>query len=185
MLAGGRSSRYGSPKQRETWKGTTLLDLAVHLAASLSENCIIIGDQKNNKPAAPVQVFPDIYPGYGPLAGIHAALAHSTTAYTATLPCDMPCMIPEIYRELAAGLDPERPAVAATETSLEPLVCIWPSSALELIEQRLERGLSGPIPVLDMLDAVRVPVHLRVGAYSPAVFTNINTRNQFKKICGT
>ena len=178
VLAGGESRRFGSPKQLQMWHGRTLLDRAVDLADSLTTRTVIIGGSEYQPETGTAEMYEDIFPGNGPLGGIHAALVHCKKPYAATLPCDMPLMSAGIFRLLALHRNESHPVVAETEYALEPLICIWPAAALALIEERLKKGMSGPIPVLDMLEAVRIPVYRACPEYDPAMFTNINTRSQ-------
>ncbi|MBN2417518.1 molybdenum cofactor guanylyltransferase [bacterium] len=178
VLSGGRSRRFGSPKQLHDWNGCTLLERALLLASSLSDRVMIIGGSAYTGNHAPVPVYDDIYAGNGPLGGIHTALVRSRSPWVATLPCDMPMMNAAVYRLLAARRHADAPVVAITETALEPLICIWPKSSEPFLGERLKKGLSGPIPVLDLLGARRIAVHRECPSYDPAWFTNINTRSQ-------
>lgn len=178
ILSGGASRRFGSPKQLHTWNGVTLLERAVRLARSLSSSIMIIGGSAYTDDIDAVPVYEDIYAGNGPLGGIHTALVNAATPFVATLPCDMPLMNAHIFRHLAEFRHETKPVVAVTDAALEPLICIWPRSSESFIGERLAKGLSGPIPVLDNLNALRIPVHRDCPGYDPAWFTNVNTRGE-------
>lgn len=90
ILAGGKSSRMGFDKQLIDVNGTPLtLRIAKELEEFFSEIIIV-----TNKPylyeKTPYIITTDIYPGHGPLSGIHAGMTISSSNYIYVTACDMP-----------------------------------------------------------------------------------------------
>ncbi len=78
VLAGGKSSRMGRDKAGLVLAGKTLLERAVQTArAAGAQVCIVGAGQALHDMAARLtcSTVGDAFPGQGPLAGIHAALA--------------------------------------------------------------------------------------------------------------
>ena len=126
VLAGGRSSRFGSDKAAALLDGRSLLDHVVERLRPFVGEVVVCGrtvpDLRclDDRPAA----------GLGPLGGICAALADARVrGYDAvlTMPCDAP-LLPDdaVMRLFAAGV----PAYVANL----PVVGLWPSSAAEALE---------------------------------------------------
>ena len=69
VIAGGQSSRMGRDKAFLTLGGSTLLERALAVARCVSQEVTIVGQRE--KFAACGNVIEDVYPGQGPLAGIH------------------------------------------------------------------------------------------------------------------
>ncbi len=184
VLAAGKSIRFGSRKELALWRGKPLIHWATGLAEKLSNTVLFIGPEEIN-PSDSIPSYSDLFPGNGPLGGIQAALHYSAAEYTAILPVDMPLMIPEVYHILRRHCHPLHPAAAVSDTGLEPLISIWPRSSLAYITEQLKKGKNGPIPVLDALNARRVPVYEMLKPYNPDIFININTRDQLEKIRGS
>lgn len=92
VLAGGRSSRFGSDKAVAAWNGRSLAEHAAALIAEHVDQVVTVG-------SAPLtgsgrMVIPDLpAPGLGPLGGIAGALrfaaVHRFTSVL-TIGCDMP-----------------------------------------------------------------------------------------------
>ncbi|WP_288457553.1 NTP transferase domain-containing protein, partial [uncultured Sphingomonas sp.] len=71
VLAGGRSSRFGSDKALATWRDTALIDHALDSLSPHVADLLVVG-----RGAARVRTAPDLpHPDLGPLGGIAGALA--------------------------------------------------------------------------------------------------------------
>src|SRR5512146_864591 len=75
VLAGGKSTRMGTDKAALTLEGRTLLEHALAILSQVVGEVAILGSQ-DLYGGYGFPVIEDIYPGCGPLAGIHAALTH-------------------------------------------------------------------------------------------------------------
>jgi len=101
VLAGGRSSRFGSDKALAMLDGRTLLE---HAAAALGphvEAVVICGRQVDGMTGLPDRPAPDM----GPLGGLNAALHHALAqGYDAVLTtgCDVP-VYPDGLAEALVG----------------------------------------------------------------------------------
>ena len=80
--------------------GRTLLAHALELAKAATGSAWIVGSRE--KFAAFGQVAEDIYPGHGPLAGIHKALTSTQTDLNLILAVDMPFLQPDFLDYLVA-----------------------------------------------------------------------------------
>jgi molybdopterin-guanine dinucleotide biosynthesis protein A len=119
VLAGGRSTRFGSDKALAVLDGRTLLDLAVASLADLCDTVVVVGRE-----AAPVQVLPDRpRAGMGPLGGLAAALHHADAhGYDAVLSCSVDSLgLDAVLRD---ALEPA-PAYVASQ----PVIGLWPACA--------------------------------------------------------
>lgn len=75
VLAGGKSLRMGTDKAALSLEGRTLLEHALSILRQVAGEVAILGSRQLYGDYG-VPVIEDIYPGCGPLGGIHAALAH-------------------------------------------------------------------------------------------------------------
>lgn len=84
VLAGGKSSRFGSDKALALLDGQTLIARAVNALSSLCDAVVVVGRE-----TAPAPVLPDRpRAGMGPLGGLAAALHHADECgYDTVLSC--------------------------------------------------------------------------------------------------
>ena len=130
-------------------------------------------------------VIEDVFPGYGPLAGIHAALRHSDAPFRLVLGCDMPYLSVEFLEKLQeiAGSPDVDVVVPKSETfGYEPLCAIYARSCLAPVEKALQAGQR---KISDVLDRLRVRAVSRPEwqAYDRqgTLFRNLNTREDYER----
>lgn len=131
VLAGGRSTRFGSDKASALLDGRALLDHAVARLSPQVDAVVIVGR------AHPALAFlPDRpAPGLGPLGGLCAALHHARNAgYRAVVSvgCDMPLLPADLVSTLAG----DGPAMLAGC----PLVGWWPANLAPMLDAHLAEG---------------------------------------------
>ena len=105
MLAGGRSSRMGTPKASLEWHGSTLLRRTVGIVARASGGAVVVvRAQGQELPALPkgIIVADDPLEGKGPVQGIAAGLAALRGRADIAFICstDMPFLHPAFVRRL-------------------------------------------------------------------------------------
>ena len=125
VLAGGRSSRFGSDKALAMLDGRTLLD---HASAALGPHCdamIVVGrGEIGDWPRADM----------GPLGGIAGALIHAAErGYDQLLTAPVDCV--RLPVDLRALLEPA-PAFLDTQ----PVIGLWPVESIDDLQVLLEDG---------------------------------------------
>lgn len=153
VLAGGRSTRFGSDKALAAFRGATLV---AHVAESLrdfAQRCVVAKDPAPY--ALPlVELVRDRTPLLTPLAGLHAGLLASRHERVFLCAADMPFAASE--PALLDALLDGAPAVASHAGDLQPLCSAWlRSDALRLIDALLARG-AGVRALCDALPATVV-----------------------------
>lgn len=127
VLAGGRSSRFGSDKAQALLGNTTLLEQTVARLRSLCDAVVVVGRDR-----APAPALPDWpAPGGGPLTGLAAALRHAEAhGHAAVLSCGVDSIgLPD---DLIQRLSPPPRFVAE-----QPVVGLWPVTAATTIAKLL------------------------------------------------
>lgn len=124
VLAGGQASRFGSDKALAQLGGHTLLTRAADLLSGWCAHVVVAG--RETAPAPAIADWPRA--GMGPLGGIAAALRHAREeGYEAVLSLGVDTAgLPEDLPELLAPA----PAYIASQ----PVIGLWPASALEAAE---------------------------------------------------
>ncbi|HEU5477668.1 MAG TPA: molybdenum cofactor guanylyltransferase [Gaiellaceae bacterium] len=152
LLAGGASSRFGSPKALARFEGETLAERAWRLLGELCEERIAVGRLEG----LPFAALED--EGTGPVAAIAVGLRNAAQQVAVVIPVDMPLLTPDALRLLAGAC---RDAAVAQEGPLPCAVARGALPAFETGERRLRT-------VLDGLDTARVELEERLLA-------NVNT----------
>jgi molybdopterin-guanine dinucleotide biosynthesis protein A len=188
VLAGGKSSRMGvgADKAFLEFGGQTLLDRALAVMGTVCDRVAIVGEPakfanyESSKcgSSKDESVVADIFPGCGPLAGIHAALLHSSVELNLMLAVDMPFVSRELLALLFAAAE-ESDAIVIVPRSvrgLQPLCAVYRRDFLPVAEQALRAGKY-------KIDAVFSSVSVRVieegelaaAGFSERSFFNVNT----------
>lgn len=171
ILAGGRSSRMGSDKALLPFRGHTLVEHIVAQAHSATSNIILVGDSRRYINFG-YPVIEDSFVGYGPLAGIHAALTSTLSEWNLVLACDMP----EVTGEFLARLMERAESGCADavipvppESRPEPLCAAYQRRCVSVIENALRNGVRKVTGGLAGLDIDYWPVP------NSHIFRNLNT----------
>jgi molybdenum cofactor guanylyltransferase len=177
VLAGGKSTRMGTDKAFVVLQGRQLLERALELARSVTHTIRIVGDPAKFASFGPV--VEDIFPGCGPLGGIHAALGASETDLNLILAVDVPFVSPAFLHYLVrTALESPTALVTVPRTGQgwQPLCAIYRRMFRDLAEQSLRAGRS---KIDALFDEKRTRVitgeELLAAGFSAQLFTNVNT----------
>ena len=129
VLAGGRSSRFGSDKALAQWNGQTLIARAVDTLSGWCDHVVVVG-----RAIAPAPTLPD-WPasGMGPLGGLAAALRLARDDdYPGVLSVGVDCLgLPDDLPErLGVGTAPFSAAYVASQ----PIIGFWPAPVATIVE---------------------------------------------------
>ena len=110
LLAGGRSSRMGTPKAQLEWHGSTLLRRTAGIVArGVDGPVVVVRAPGQELPGLPdgVEVVEDAREGRGPLqgiaAGLHAVRDRADAAYVSST--DVPLLHPRFVRRVVAAVE--------------------------------------------------------------------------------
>ncbi|CAN5217921.1 molybdenum cofactor guanylyltransferase [soil metagenome] len=124
VLAGGKSSRFGSDKAEALLGGRSLLDHAITTLSAQCDAVVVVGRDTDKAHCLPD--WPEAH--RGPLGGLAAALVHAAdTGFDAVLSIGVDCI--DMPANLVECL---RPAPAYIESL--PVVGLWPASAAEAVK---------------------------------------------------
>lgn len=175
ILAGGRSSRFGSNKALSRLPDGLLIEYPARILASLFKNRLLITNTPEEYAFLGWPMAGDLYPGCGPLAGIHAALAAAATPLIFVAGCDMPFLDPKLIAYLCGLAEGCEAVVPRSGKGLEPLHAVYRRTILARIEKNLAQGQRKIQRLFPELK-VREPGEEEIlAAGSPDSFRNINT----------
>ncbi len=176
ILAGGKSTRMGSDKAFAMVHGATLLSRMLDLARSVAEDVRIVGDSAKFASFGPV--VEDVFPGCGPLAGIHAALRSSATDLNLIVAVDTPFLSAELLQFLIgeSRTTSAMVTVARTSDGWQPLCAVYRRAFANAAEKALR---SGHYRIDALFDPATTRVieesELRRKGFPSSLFRNLNT----------
>ncbi|MDD2582462.1 MAG: molybdenum cofactor guanylyltransferase [Desulfuromonadaceae bacterium] len=184
ILAGGASSRMGKNKALLKTGELLLIERVYATMAALFPNVIIVTNTPELYEFISCRKVPDIYPGAGSIAGLHAGLSASSTDRIFVAACDMPFLNADFIRFLCQGAE-ECDAVVPLDRSgrLEPLHALYAKSALNAMQQAIERGDKSIIKLLGRLRTIMVLNELF--QFIPGAeesFRNLNTPEEYEEV---
>ena len=182
VLAGGRSRRFGTPKQLATVGGMQLVERVATAIRSAGATAVAITapDSPELSHLLPCRV--DSRPGFGPLGGLHTALIWAQELGlrgALCVACDLPFLPPPLLRRLITDGEADPGAVIAPEGRepgrVEPLCTWYPITAIPEIDRRLAAGDLALISLLSALRVRTLPLDEVTTLGEPArIFHNVN-----------
>ncbi len=181
ILAGGRSSRMGTNKALLTSDGKTFIEQIAKELLSVFNEVVIISDLKEQYEFLKLPVYEDIYKNRGPIAGIHSAMHHTKHENLFIASCDIPCINKDLIWYLLEARQEEAVTIFSVENVPQPLVGIYHSKILPIIEEKLQ---SYQLSVLKLISEVRSSVipFPWSGEY-PHGLVNVNTPEEYIQYC--
>ncbi|MCQ6561986.1 molybdenum cofactor guanylyltransferase [Paenibacillus mendelii] len=166
ILAGGLSTRMGTDKALLNIGGKPLLGRITEqmLAAGIPSVTVAARDEGRQEQyrralaelAGHVDFVPDVYPGCGPLAGLHAAMSKLPGGFAFVMACDMPVLSVPLLQRMAEAASQKpaaesMPAPDVIRTPEQPFHAIYHSRIAEQLRPRLEQGDYRVMRMLDTL----------------------------------
>ena len=182
ILAGGQSRRMGRDKSQLLLENQTFTERIAAALIPVTDSITLVGAREVDSRFPSV---PDVYPGWGALGGLHAALAACESEWSIVVACDLPFVTTELFKYLASlrnGYDAVvplqfdgRPQPLSSLYRIEP--CL--KRATELIEA----GKRRPLDLLELVNTRWVPFsELRKLDQAEKFFVNINTPEDYDAV---
>ena len=183
VLAGGESSRMGSPQTHLLVRGRPILEHLLDQWNWSGETMLVTAPGREKPPGW--QQFDrevsDPVVGQGPLRGIVTALENCRTARLIVATCDMPMVPRELFDSLAATLVNQPDAIGVMthrrdSDQLEPFPFVLRVSALILLRDRLR---DGPRSIHSLASLTQF--HVTADASPADIWTNLNDPADYQR----
>lgn len=159
ILCGGRSTRMGRDKGTLPFGDETMLDRIVRIARSITADVIVVARRDQPVPAG-TRAIHDPVENLGPLAGIAAGLAASTTDLNIVVACDMPLVNPRVLERLTTMIGAHDACVAVVDGHTSALCGIYRARIAPYAQALLASGERRVMRLLDEVDTKRVDAAL-------------------------
>ncbi|QQR81304.1 MAG: molybdenum cofactor biosynthesis protein MoaE [Deltaproteobacteria bacterium] len=111
ILAGGKSSRFGTNKALVPWKQHTFIEEVLHTMQSVFDRVVIVTNTPEVYQHLGVEMLKDAIPHQGPLGGIEVALRECGSSFVVA--CDMPLVTSEEIKSILSKRSQKSEAVIA------------------------------------------------------------------------
>lgn len=184
ILAGGASSRMGKNKALLKIGDLLLIEMVYSSIAALFADVIIVTNTPDIYAFIPCPKVPDIYPGAGSIAGLHAGLHASGTDRVFVVACDMPFLNADLIRFLCQSAEGYDAVVPLDQSGRpEPLHALYAKSALIAMQQAIECGDKKIIKLLGRMATRMVPNDLFQNIPgADKSFRNLNTPEEYDEV---
>ena len=188
VLAGGRSSRFGSNKALFAPDGETLINKAVDLLHPLVKEVVVSASHANAGAYAflGLDIVEDQHSDCGPLGGLEALLDRCSTRWLLILTCDMPCVDSDMLRTMIDHVKqsggsfenrnlPQAIAWRRSDGSVSPFPLLIEKDALSVLRSRMNSGRRSMKGLLGALNTYYMIVP------SDRLLSNINRPEDWKE----
>ncbi len=174
-MAGGKSSRMGSPKGLLPFRGRTIMDEIIN-TMSCFENLFISA----NIPRYSVYGLPvvaDKYRDIGPMSAIYTALTNSDKDWVMLMPCDMPMADRDVvFTLLDRDLSSKQAIIISDGDKPYPVLGLYHKSALPQVKKQIDSQNYRLRKLLDSMDTEYVLYE------NTAKLANLNTPRDLRRL---
>jgi molybdopterin-guanine dinucleotide biosynthesis protein A len=182
ILAGGASSRMGTDKSQLLLEGQTFVERIAVILQTVTDTIRLVGGSPNSTVASGLATVRDVYPQWGALGGLHAALTACRREWAIVVACDLPFVTAELFRTLAS-LREDHDAVVPLQPDGRP----QPLAALYRVEpcagratELIEAGRRRPLDLLQSVNTRWVNfAEIANLEQAERFFVNINTPDDY------
>lgn len=171
VLAGGQSSRMGQDKAELMLKGKTMLESTRQWLLDAGASEVLL-----NRNQFSAGYLPDIYPGLGPLSGIHAAAFSRPEQDLLCVPVDMPLLTANVLRQLVVTGREHDSAASYRDHCLPLFIHNTPQIRATLESMLVSEGKRS---VREFVSRIN---HFQIVAESQQTLYNSNTLQQWQQV---
>jgi molybdopterin-guanine dinucleotide biosynthesis protein A len=200
ILVGGESRRMGADKAGLKLNGQSFVDRIAEKVSEVTTSVSIVGNNASAlqlKDSGKLPIVPDVYPSWGALGGVHAALAacsaesssqgatQGSIEWALIVACDFPFVTKELFVRLAnAREDFDAVAPIQSDSIPQPLCALYRTNpCLVRAEELIKSGERKPIALLQSVRTRWILFsELADLEHASRLFDNINTPQDYSRI---
>ena len=139
ILAGGKSSRYGSNKALVRIEGIPLIERVATVMQSLFEHVFLITNSPDEYAYLGFSMYEDLIKGLGPLGGIYTALTAISNSGGFFVSCDMPFLNPYLIQHMVEIRENYDAVVPKISENIEALHAFYSNRCLPAVKKLIDR----------------------------------------------
>lgn len=170
----------GTDKSQLRIQNQTFTDRIAGALLHVTDSVTLVGSQQQN---LRFQSVADVYPQWGALGGLHAALANCQREWALVVACDLPFVTAEVFKHLAAlAMDHDAVVPLQADDRPQPLAALYRvEPCLERANELIQAGRRRPLDLLQLVNTRWVPFsEIRNLDQAERFFANINTPDDYE-----
>ncbi len=181
ILAGGKSSRFGTDKAFAELNGMPLISFSYNKLKQICSK-IILSSNSENSIFLDIKIVKDEFAEIGPIGGIYSALNQSDTEINIVLSCDIPFVSVDLLNYLLLQSENFDVTIAKHEDYCEPLIGIYKKSINNSIKDSINNKQYSLIKLITKLNYNEVIINEKQNFYHNNLFFNVNTKQDLEKL---
>jgi molybdopterin-guanine dinucleotide biosynthesis protein A len=182
VLAGGRSSRMGSPKALLPFAGEPLILHIVRRLQPVFSEIVVVAAPDQQLPPMPVTIVHDEVAYQGPVGGIYYGLRAAAGEAAFVTSCDSAFASIPLISYLVAQRTGYDIVVPRWEGRFQPMLAVYARTILPLLEKQLAAGDLRPVNLFDKV-RTRIVNDDEIRYFDPegSSFFNMNTPGDYEE----
>lgn len=183
ILAGGKSSRFGSNKALANFKGVPLIERVTDLLNTIFSKLIIITNSPIEYSYLNIPLYKDLIEGLGPIGGIYTGLDAIDNDWAFFCACDMPFINEGLVRRIIEVKNGYDAVVPKVDWKMEPLHALYSKRCLPFIKKLILEEEYQTVKSFKNIN-VRFVEEDEIRQFDPLLraFLNVNKQDELEKI---
>jgi len=183
ILAGGKSSRFGSNKALAKFNDVPLIERVTGVLSSIFKKLIIITNSPLEYSYLKIPLYQDIVKGLGPVGGIYTGLDAIDNDWAFFCACDMPFINDSLVRHIAEVKNGYDAVVPKVDWKIEPLHALYSKKCLPAIKKLIYDEEYQTIKSFNDIN-VKFIEETEIKRFDPLLktFLNVNKKDELENI---
>jgi len=183
ILAGGKSSRFGSNKALAEFNGVRLIERVTDLLRTIFNRLIIITNNPLEYSYLNLPLYRDLIEGLGPIGGIYTGLDAIDNDWAFVCACDMPFINEGLVMHITEVKNGYDAVVPKVDWKMEPLHALYSKGCLPFIKKLILEEEYQTVKSFKNIN-VRFVEEDEIKRFDPLLkaFLNVNKQDELEKI---
>ena len=183
ILAGGKSSRFGSNKALAKFNGIPLIELVINVLGRIFKKLMIITNSPLEYSYLKIPLYQDLVKDLGPVGGIYTGLDALNDDWAFFCACDMPFINEELIRYIAGVKDGFDAVVPKVGWKIEPLHALYSKNCLPAMKELIYKKEYQTIKAFNNINVRYVDEEeIKICDPQQKTFLNVNKQDELEQI---
>ena len=192
ILSGGKSSRIGTDKALLKLGNRKVIEVIFSVLDKIFQNIIIITNKIDEFRFLNTDLYTDIFPGFGPLSGIHSGLHHSETERNFVISVDMPLITYDLISYIGNYKSMKDIIIPTSPKKYYVLCALYKKSCLDVAENLLKKASTeksiksgkSSVKLFDLINIMKTEYLdiSRKNFYTNDIMLNMNTLEDYEYV---